>query len=1462
MSCIRSLLKLSAVSLALLSGMSHADEATQILRGVLGAIANEQLRQQPQTRQQRQPQAQRQQQRQLAAPQPSRARASQPRMSLDERKALQRTLAAEGFYQGAIDGDLGPASRRAIANWQASMGAESSGYLRPRQAQALIRQAPAANTAQNRGAVRSGGWSDYVTETPSAGFPAARATTLVAPTSSGELFPVQPSATAGSADDAATSLALAADPPTADAPTSQQVVKQMLFWAIGQMPGLPWNDEELLRYFQRMPELRDPEGGQIFTQNAALLREGLESLAAQAREKAVPSHFVTEIPVQLGNRDSDTPYQPDYFPDLAGTFGMFGQQPAVTRLELRGDRDLRGYTGHEEASVKLRLAQPFYLPLPEDIEGWYFQRDRNAPTATAVLRLVVALSDHRVEADGLKRLKEFASATASVQSATLVLRQQDKQRNILGERELMRWDEGEAVDDAIERPQTAEQIAALYGTAWQDDRVVISPPEGINALTYVRNPILGLANSSSGNTGERLLTALRLGAVLDATPDRSLDLDYAQQQVAPLLLTSPEFAEIYPLDMLERGDNRRKMDEFERMAALTGGDPLVRAKVMARLPELPLKLRHVERVRLQEYDFERRGFPLLDARVKLPAVGNDYESETLPTPSLLAMDEDSARQLRAMMRGVADTYGGDVLFLVVDYAVTHISAPPGSGPVQATTLATARTRHEIDAMALYADPGLSMKVRDLPIPEGHSAEDNDALAELPPEVHASNWSSLVASAAAVAAQSDRGRELLEQGYFDTSESEKWTGQDREQRLTEARAAMIASAMDSHWLLARMELSAYDPAAGGFAAQLRGLEPASEIDSDAFFNRDTPQLAPAVPADYALLRVPPDQADAVSALLPPSGRIGLLLKAPIAPMADGDMSLRFGAPQAAIFGPRNENGARPDFMVLQVALQSPDRTTAMAENTGAALTAPETLVLDGEGVDLLALSLNPALYDEAAFMRMMIARYSLEALVPSDGTGDRPMRDLPWGRFFKDTNQQVRLDELQAILPMFREWTLARAAMLPDHLLLPVSDIRERHQAHPATACLPMQEVLRRNSPSHFMISQAATILGDEAAISDTPLNLTAPRASVGPDRVWTYADDRDYAAASCARPKLPVSGAQAKELRDGGFVGVLVHVPSQPILGRQAEMEQRPNGGSVDVRVVGAASYVLKREEARLVDVSALPDRPEMMASVLVLRGSAIEARTYGDGSFSGPADEVLDRYGPEQWGAAAVTAPAATDLLGMTLGMPLAAFQEQVAQRLPAGQDHLTKIPGEGLFGHARFRHDPATGEVIGAVYAPDAEGNPVIALMRWLELPLVGGASPEALEASLVQKYGPVQERQGEGDWIWGALPRDLDYYGFCGGGSTFKRLAEQVPTLEPAEGQSRGAPGWMQSGWPATVTRSGGPFPVPDPDECGPVVTAWARKSAETLVAQIWLMDRSLAGELAEAAPSAPTPLDIEF
>lgn len=71
---------------------------------------------------------------------PREARASEAKLSRDEKKQLQVMLQWAGFYQGAIDGAYGRGTRGSMAGWQEANGYEATGILTTRQRAALRQQ--------------------------------------------------------------------------------------------------------------------------------------------------------------------------------------------------------------------------------------------------------------------------------------------------------------------------------------------------------------------------------------------------------------------------------------------------------------------------------------------------------------------------------------------------------------------------------------------------------------------------------------------------------------------------------------------------------------------------------------------------------------------------------------------------------------------------------------------------------------------------------------------------------------------------------------------------------------------------------------------------------------------------------------------------------------------------------------------------------------------------------------------------------------------------------------------------------------------------------------------------------------------------------------------------------------------------------------------------------------------------
>jgi len=106
--------------------------------------------------------------------------------------------------------------------------------------------------------------------------------------------------------------------------------------------------------------------------------------------------------------------------------------------------------------------------------------------------------------------------------------------------------------------------------------------------------------------------------------------------------------------------------------------------------------------------------------------------------------------------------------------------------------------------------------------------------------------------------------------------------------------------------------------------------------------------------------------------------------------------------------------------------------AGASGTGAAVSAPEELVLDAETSDLLVIRHMPDTVTTKDYERMLLGRWQYEARF-------RDLDEQPnWGRFFAFGAAKPGEAEIDSLLDSFREWSLARAASLPDKILTSTS----------------------------------------------------------------------------------------------------------------------------------------------------------------------------------------------------------------------------------------------------------------------------------------------------------------------------------------------------------------------------------------------------------------------------------------
>jgi peptidoglycan hydrolase-like protein with peptidoglycan-binding domain len=68
------------------------------------------------------------------------AKRSEAKLSREERELLQKALKWEGFYTAAVDGAIGPGTRKSMAAWQRQEGYEATGVLTSLQRQTLVRR--------------------------------------------------------------------------------------------------------------------------------------------------------------------------------------------------------------------------------------------------------------------------------------------------------------------------------------------------------------------------------------------------------------------------------------------------------------------------------------------------------------------------------------------------------------------------------------------------------------------------------------------------------------------------------------------------------------------------------------------------------------------------------------------------------------------------------------------------------------------------------------------------------------------------------------------------------------------------------------------------------------------------------------------------------------------------------------------------------------------------------------------------------------------------------------------------------------------------------------------------------------------------------------------------------------------------------------------------------------------------
>ncbi|WP_415183761.1 lysozyme inhibitor LprI family protein [Phaeovulum sp.] len=1222
---------------------------------------------------------------------------------------------------------------------------------------------------------------------------------------------------------------------------TEALLDRFLLWSIAQNPHLA--AEKAIQYrllaYDFPPDL--PEV-------AAAKNMGWE---AQARIEALAPRFANAPPVsavieqpmtiRYVNGDPKLPLQPS-----GGTVDLIGDAAAITRLILPDHKFSSGFFG-----LTLNLDKPFYLPIPQSFtpvpDGMI-----GPNKGKTLVRIAVTLSDHLPNMQG--NIYHGGSARAVIHSVTFVYRpviRDDGPRHDGPDQILHVWQGGDAANVNIARPTDALETARIYGGGASSGRYVVNSRDMNEAMGEVPDALLRKLSS-----WDALLLATKLTVLTTAQPERTLDPEVAEL-VMRALLSDRERADLFPLKIATAipGD---QPSELELRAALTQNEVEMRQRVIERSPALPLALRYIGRIALGKYDFETAGFPLSTSFDSVPWLPSDSRGQQITRflPDFLPVAPEAAQALLDSFSH--DGSGGRerrFLTLVIDYSLDTLSTRTGrSGAISMQEVGSVRPSFAVSSIRLYSGDDLSRHLYEIAVPDGFAkVPQNGAMAgdagapktgdALPDELFLTTGKSLLAAIDRL----DVSGEIMKEAIKDVRAISPSPQSTYEARKAAFRQELRQMARDSYWIGASFKLGPYDADQGGFPIVRLGFTPVGH--SEDFDGVEAPPIRGVEQADYAFLRVPAEFADEVASFTGNKRATGAYIKVhPVGAVYDRDegQTLVISAPSEVIFDKAQTN-ALPLKVDIRVALDAPARLGAAFGQEDVKVAPPDALMLDPEGLDLLALSLAPETFDDKMFRRMLVDRLLKErdTKAKKEKAGEGTAPPLDWRRFFANPDQPLRASAIDALLPEFRSWSLARAAALPDVLLLPTGNI------NPISGCRGLR-VLRQpdvemNFP--FLLANISKILRPDVTLTQGVGNSSeSGRSRAGPDVVWWWEGGGRFGSGlDC---KYVSSGLRSldKGIRpdNASYVSTLVVVREQPSIGGVTEMPD-------------SIVYKLSIDDIRFVPSTSLSQPPDGLVGFVVLTSQVEAAEGFRRDQFGGGYKSV-GRTEKGDWDAIVATPPESLDILGLTLEMPLAEFESSVRERMPGAALYTTDIPGKSMFGHASALIDPATGESLVAVYADHVKDKPVIALMRRLELD-PSEVSLEGLKLSLQEKYGAAISEHAEDEWYWGALPEEEDTWGYCGAPSLLHLqdlgAAPAMVTEDAAafgdKNPVRGNQYWSELGWPDDFEER--PGRIPDISQCAPLVAVNTGHSRDKLIVVIWLFDRALAERLdAQPRPAA--------
>lgn len=1331
---------------------------------------------------------------------------------------------------------LGPAGRTAVPlDWRAPPGAYSASLV--------LVPGFAALLAEGRVAVHAGAQSvDFV---GSAGLAevmpqlsqACMSQATVAATGCANMLPgadltqcILPRRVSGAGPMAALGLPQpgGAQPQTVAAPVPAETdgndaVQAAIFgWALAQHPV----SATVPQYQQLAPRMALPPDAPVPPQSGVAgpdFEAFLRSLAAYYANRPAPSRIRIEFPATV-RRD-----------EMRDGFRLYSSGRDIEGVHALTDLSLAVKQLNSDFIWKSR--KPFYLPLPQAFVPPDLESGRDVRNQL-MLSVVLTMSNPVVEERG--GLFRSITSDAEIEHVSLILR---SERRVQGkylpepDRLVTSWtrETGARVTASAPRPTDPAGMVAVFGGAISAGRYV--PEWDTHA---VKGRALGAATGilNNGQQTRSIESALAFGALLAAGPERAIGPEAAGEAIRNVL-TEREAFDLFPVAYLLDPDS---MNEIERRVALEEAQPGLRAILSNRMPQLPLQVRDVIFAMVLDYDFTLKGFPLNGQGgrwgPKDPLTGQEIRDLV---PAFLPMPEAEASTLLKMLEQRGEL--PRTLFVAVDYTLTDAALRAAvSGPISPAELGLVRLGSRIDAVTIFADPGLT-----IPVAQTVTGPPPDEIGPnlLPDALFATTGKSLLGAMgqfpggeAAIGAEVSYMRDVA-----------RVPADQRPRLVASIVEDIVGTGRDEYWIGAHWQLRGFDADAGGYpvkAVSFRGVPHSDDISGF-----DPPSMQGEASHAYEVLRIDPARRAEFEAYLDlnRAGHVdGMRLTSNIRVRPVGLQEGRSGAalvvsaPLEIMLGQSrgSDNLLTDDDRFL---IAAPPKLGPGAEGAPQ-IVPPDVLMLDHEGIDLLTVGIAPEAYDDAAYARMLVERLLKERALAGAVENEPVPHAVDWGRFFENPTQRLTQPEIARLVPIFREWTQARAAQLPDRVAIPLSfDMRY----HPETGCLGMTEVNasavgRRDNAAYDGVAMHMP----DANLPDSvmPLGSSGP-SRAGPDRFWV-AEGRALIGntrSDCGYVRRQIGrGSDITALVDAPYADALVRIRRQPT----------PQGGARYT----SATYIGALDEVSFVPAS--PSGKDGPGLVGILSLSATPLSLTGQHRNNIGEVEFADPLGPDDWKVPVAVAPKALDVVGLTLEMPLAEFERAVREKIPDAVVFEPSNRVAGLFGAAKGFLNPDTQEAFLGIFAPALEGQPIIGIVRQVDVS-TDRATPAALRRSLEVKYGSPSLTQGERYMLWGTLPEGEDQLDFCGGLQTVSRgTGSDVPQMRtrqmdrfeneyslPRHGF------WAGAGWPQD--RSDGPdYAMKDPERCGPVVAATLSEHDRGTLLGVLLFDRKLAERQRDAPP----------